>query len=213
MAERIGREGFETPREQYVFTRQQHLPVYVLAAIWGLTTRGLEQRLTTARKRGDDWQKARERHLTEISRGVTEVVKGQAQRDTEDLTSNLLAVNGAFFLKISAAIGRTDKPSEIAALTRSLKIVVDLYDTISGQKAQREVFEARREEGDYFAEVVRHYVDDPETARRLAYAVRHRRTMVGVDRRKALGRQIDGVYRAGPVVREAERAVDDVMGD
>jgi hypothetical protein len=121
-------------------------------------------------------------------------------------------VNGVFLVKVTAALQQTSKPSEIAALTRAFKTVIDIADQLSGRKAQREVFDARREENDYFTSIVQHYVDDPETARAMAGALRHRKAMIGFEARKAYKSQVDGVYRVGHVVSEAERAVDEVVG-
>lgn len=186
LARQIGKEGYKSPRDQFIYSRYRP-PIAVVAVIWNTNKEALREKLKRAIVKGDDWRVARREHLKAISAGIAEATRIQVTEESDDVIAvyrqcvSITVTRCQQLLVERQADGKNlvpILPSNLNAIARTLDVCYQLEDKISGRKAVLDAHQKRQTENTWFVEIVKRHVRDPDILRALGIELTIRRAVI-----------------------------------
>ena len=217
IAEKVGKENFSNPRDQYIYSRHYLTPV-VLSKIWNIKARAIKAQMSRDRKSGIDWHTARQEHWRHVTTKAQEIIEEQALDDAENTATLYRSMIGIILAKCGKAL-KTSESNETFTIARTLKACHDLDERLTGAKAAKAIFDSQIKELEWFANLIEQNVQDPDLVRRIAWAIEARKSIKTTIEIKAYENvfqyakspheSIDKVIKAVEIIDENSNGEDD----
>lgn len=176
---KLGKEGFQSPREQYVYSAKVTSPK-AIAAIWGLSEGAVYQRVSSSEGKEHDWRRAREYHRAQVAEAVSRTIADDAAEETEGFVATAQAVLGMLMVHVTRGSGQKELDhKQTTGFARALKLLVDMQDQLSGYGKIQELAHGRRVENQWFFQWAVENIDDPQKIMGLARSIRDRMIAMG----------------------------------